>query len=297
MKKMLFFVNPNAGSGEVASHLMEIIQRFSLADYFVTVYPTRRAREITEIIAQRGEDYDAIVATGGDGTFNETVSGMMQLEHPPVLGYLPSGTTNDVASSLGLSRDTMEAARVAVEGTARHLDVGSFNARWFTYVAAFGAFSDVAYSTPQEEKRALGRMAYVLSGAKSLVEIRPIPVTVEWEGGKIQEEVIFGMVSSTTSVGGFKATKEWNIALDDGLFEVVLIKSLKNLRDFPSAATALLRREFDNPYFHYFKASQVKFTFDYPVPWTLDGEFGGNVTDVTVDNHNRAIQIMVPNQA
>lgn len=295
MENMLFFVNPNAGSGSVATHLMQIIQRFAGAGYSVTVYPTSRPKEITEIIAQRGGDYERIVATGGDGTFNETVSGLMQLEHPPILGYLPSGTTNDVASSLGLSLDTLEAARVVVEGQSRNLDVGSFNDRWFTYVAAFGAFSDVAYTTPQEEKRILGRMAYVLSGAKSLMDIGPIPTTVEWEGGKIQENVIFGMVSSSTSVAGFKPIGDWGIAMDDGLFEVLLIKEMKNVRDFPAAAAALRRQEYDNPLFHYFKANRVTFTFECPVPWTLDGEFGGNVTSVEVKNHQRAIQIKAPN--
>ncbi len=294
MENMLFFVNPNAGSGSVATHLMEILQRFSMADFSITVYPTRRAKEITEIITQRGGDYQRIVATGGDGTFNETVSGLMQLENPPILGYLPSGTTNDVASSLGLSLDTLEAARVAVEGTPRYMDVGSFNKDWFTYVAAFGAFSDVAYTTPQEEKRILGRMAYVLSGVKSLVDIRPIPVTVEWHGGKIQENIIFGSVSSSTSIGGIKAIGDWDIAMDDGLFEVVLIREMKNLRDFPEAAAAIRRREFGSQMFHYFKTNRVTFTFETPVPWTLDGEFGGNVTSASIQNHQRAIQIMAP---
>ncbi|MFI3313066.1 MAG: diacylglycerol kinase family lipid kinase [Eubacteriales bacterium] len=294
MENMLFFVNPNAGSGSVATHLMQIIQRFAQADFSITVYPTSRAKEITDVIAQRGGDYHRIVATGGDGTFNEAVSGLMRLEQPPILGYLPSGTTNDVASSLGLSLDTLQAANIAVAGTPRHLDVGSFNDLWFTYVAAFGAFSDVAYSTPQEEKRILGRMAYVLSGVKSLVDIRPIPVTVEWGGGKIQENILFGSVSSSTSIGGIKAIGDWDIAMDDGLFEVILVREMKNLRDFPEAAAALARQDFDNPLLHYFKTNRISFTFDTPTPWTLDGEFGGNVTQVAIKNHKQAIQIMAP---
>ncbi len=294
MENMLFFVNPNAGSGSVAIHLMQIVQIFSAADFSITIYPTSRAKEITEIIAQRGGDFHRIVATGGDGTFNETVSGLMQLENPPILGYLPSGTTNDVASSLGLSLDTLVAADVAVAGTPRYMDVGSFADAWFTYVAAFGAFTDVAYSTPQEEKRVLGRMAYILSGVKSLVDIRPIPATVEWHGERVQENFLFGLVSSSTSIGGIKVIGDWDIAMDDGLFEVVLVREVKNVRDFHEVAMALRRREFDNPLFHYFKASRVRFTFENATPWTLDGEFGGNVTDVTIQNHRKAIQIMAP---
>ena len=200
-RKMLFFVNPKAGQLELRNRLMEVLSVFTAAGYDVTVHTTLGAGDLTSFLIREAEHYDLVVCAGGDGTLNETVSGLMQLHHRPLLGYLPAGTVNDVAATLGLSRDPVEAARTVIGGTPYAIDIGSLGQdRWFTYVAGFGAFTDVSYQTPQQDKRIFGRLAYLLNGVKSLGEIRPIHVRVETDTETIEDDVLLGLVCSTTSV-------------------------------------------------------------------------------------------------
>ena len=294
-KKLLFFVNPNAGHAEIRSSLMEVLQIFTVGGYDVTVHPTTGPRDLTRCIASYGSGYDLIVCTGGDGTLNEAVSGLMQLERRPPLGYIPGGTCNDVASTLGLSHDPITAAQDIVHGRLFPLDIGSFGPdRWFTYVAAFGAFTDVAYQTPQEDKRVLGRMAYLLAGVRALGDIKPIHMRVICDGQTVEADVLDGLVCSTTSVGGFKARPELNISLNDGKSEVILIRDIKNIIDFNAITTGLMKCDFQNDYFITYQTDKVRFEFDRPVAWTLDGEYGGDVTEIDIRNNQRAVSILVP---
>ena len=223
----------------------------------------------------------------------------MQLEHRPPLGYIPGGTVNDVASSLGLSRDPVVAAQDIVHGKPFAIDIGAFGEnRWFDYVAAFGLFTNVPYQTPQVDKRIWGRMAYFFNGVQALGEVHPVHARVSWDGKTVEADIIDGLVCSTTSVGGVKATRavgEFGISMNDGLYEVVLIRDIKNLADFSAVAAKLLWMDFsDENYFITAQTSAIRFEFDDPVAWTLDGEFGGSVTDVTIQNHSRAIEMIVP---
>ena len=299
-KKMLFFINPNAGHAEIRNCLMEVVQIFSVGGYDVTVHPTSAPKELTKKIVEDGAQYDLIVCTGGDGTLNEAVSGLMQLDAAvrPPLGYIPGGTVNDVASTLGLSKSPLTAARDIVCGREFAMDIGQFNeGRWFCYVAAFGLFTQVPYETPQEDKRALGRLAYLLEGVRTLADVKPIHVKVTCDGHTEEAEVIDGLVCSTTSVGGFKLGQpELGIALDDGKSEVVLIKNIRNLADFGNVAAHLLRLEFQNDAFIWRQTGDVQFSFDEPVSWTLDGEFGGTHTDVRIQIHKQALKILVPSE-
>ena len=296
-KKLLFFINPNAGHAEIRATLMDVLAVFARAGYETTVHMTAHPRDITEQIAARGAQYDLLVCTGGDGTLNEAVSGLMALpegKRPP-LGYIPGGTVNDVASTLGLSKDTLRAANEIVTGRPFPMDIGAFgHDRYFAYVAAFGIFTDVPYETPQADKRVWGRLAYIMNGAGALGRLKPTHVRVTC-GGKTEEaDVLVGLVTSTTSVGGFKATKDLGISLNDGLYEMVLVRDTKNLAEFNLAASRALRMEFDNDSFIFARASELRFEFDTPTAWTVDGEFGGSVTDVTISNNHRAIDIIVP---
>lgn len=293
-RKMLFFVNPQAGQQELRQHLLEVLQVFSSADCTVTVHLTRHAQDITEQIRLHGGEYDLIVCAGGDGTLNEAVSGLMTLDAPPLLGYIPGGTVNDVASTLGLPKHPVEAARAIVHGTPRSLDVGQFGAdRWFTYVAGFGAFTDVAYETPQAEKRLLGRMAYLLTGAKGLDKIKPIPTKFRVNGRDYEDDLLLGLVCSTTSVGGFQAGSLLDVSLDDGLSEVILVRNITSLADLNGIGTLLIKRQFDPRFFHVFQTDHISFSFPEPVKWTLDGEFGGSVSEVSLENRRRAVNILV----
>lgn len=294
-RRMLFLVNPNAGHAEIRCCLMEVLQIFTAGGYEVTVHPTLGPKDLTRQIAQRGGQYDIIVCTGGDGTLNEAVSGLMGLEYRPRLGYIPGGTVNDVASTLGLSHDPIRAAQDIVHGNPFAIDIGSFGEdRWFTYVAAFGLFTDVAYETPQQDKRALGRLAYLLNGVRALSDVKSVHVRLHCQDQTVEADVLDGLVCSTTSVGGFKTTKALPIALNDGKSEIVLVRNFKNLADFSAAAGCLLRQDFQAPYFITFQAEEATFEFDEPVAWTLDGEYGGTLRQVCVRNCRRAIEIMVP---
>ena len=294
-KKMLFFVNPKAGQLELRTHLLDILDIFTAGGFDVTVHATQGPRDITEQIIRRGSGYDLIACGGGDGTLNEAVSGLMALETRPVLGYIPGGTVNDVAATLGLSKNPIEAAKTIVGGRPYTIDIGSFGPdRWFTYVAGFGMFTDVAYETPQQDKRIFGRLAYLVNGARSLSGIKPIPMRMQVDGKVIEDNVLLGLVCSTTSVGGFHAKAAQDISLDDGLSEVVIVKNITSVSDLNAIGTLLLKREFDPKFFYTFQTNQVRFDFPAPVKWTLDGEFGGSVHTVELRNHTRSVDILVP---
>lgn len=294
-KKMLFLVNPKAGRAEIRNNLLDVLNLFTAAGYDVMVHPTQKAKEIPALIGQIGGGYDCVVTCGGDGTLNETVTGLVQLDAPPLLGYIPSGTVNDFATSLQLPRDVMQAAEVVLHGREFRCDVGIFNGRPFAYVAAFGAFTAVSYETPRAEKQALGRAAYLLQGIRSLSEIRPYWVRLEHDGIVEEDEVVFGMVSNSISIGGFKTMPNPDeIALDDGLSEVVLVRRIKTILDMNAVTSALLRQDFSSEHFLCFKTAHLRMTFCEEVPWTLDGEFGGNVQEAVIENRCRAFRIMTP---
>ena len=296
-KKLLFFLNPNAGHQELKTHLLDILQVFTAAGWEVTVHPTQHPGDITEQILLRAKDFDRIVCAGGDGTLNEAVSGLMQLDRRPPLGYLPCGTVNDMAHTLGLSRSPLTAAEAVVKGTPTAIDTGRFcQDRWFTYVAGFGAFTDVSYETPQADKRIFGRLAYLAGGVRSLGEIRPLHTRFTVNGQEYEDDLLLGLVCSTTSVGGFKAAGPMtkNVSLNDGLFEVVVAKSITNVQDLNAIGTLLVKREFDPKFFYTFQTDRIRFEFPAAVKWTIDGEFGGAVRNVEIENQNNAVEIIVP---
>ena len=295
MKKMLFFVNPAAGREEMHFQLMDVLDRFTAAGYDVVCHPTQKPRDIPEVIAATGSQYDMIVTCGGDGTLNETVSGLMTLEHRPLLGYIPAGTVNDFATSLHIPKTIPEAVTNIIEGVPFAVDMGGFNGdKFFTYVAAFGAFTKVSYATPHASKQALGRAAYILEGIRSLTDIRPIHVVATTANQVIKDDVILGMVSNATSVGGFKALDDSIVKMDDGLNELILVKAPKALADYNAIVGCLIARDFSPSYFHIIQTDHVTLRFDEPVPWTLDGEYGGDTAEATIVNIPTPIQIMVP---
>lgn len=296
-KRMLFLVNPKAGQSELRTNLLEIIDVFTAGGYDVTVHTTQSQGDLTQWIAQHGGQFDRIVCAGGDGSLNEAVSGLMQLENRPALGYIPGGTVNDVAHTLGISREPVKAAQDIISGVPQAVDVGKFCAdRWFTYVAGFGAFTDVSYETPQSEKRLMGRLAYLFNGVKTLDKIRPIPMRMQVDDRIIEDEVLVGLICSTTSVGGFRPKNPIlkGVSLDDGLFEVIVVKNMTSLQDLNGIGTLMTKREFDPKYFHTFQTGKIRFDFPSPVKWTLDGEFGGALQTVEIENHHKAVEILVP---
>ena len=291
-KKLLMIVNPTAGRSKPRGPLFDAAALFSQAGYLLSIRQTESPGDAIKIAAECGEDTDVVVAVGGDGTLNEVISGLQTLEHPPVVGYLPQGSTNDFANSLGIPKNMEEAARVAVNGTPFPCDVGGFNGDTFVYVAAFGLFTEVSYQTSQQMKNILGHAAYILEGAKHLMDITSYRMKVSHDGEIIEDEFIYGMVTNSLSVGGFKGISGPDVLLDDGLFEVTLIKNPKNPIELNKILAGLANRENDNELIYSFKTSELHVESEEEVPWTLDGEFGGSHTDLTITNLNKQITIM-----
>lgn len=293
-KRMLFVINPNAGKGRIKNHLFSIVNLFSTAGYEVTVYPTKKPGDGERVVRERAAGYDLLVCAGGDGTLSEVAQGLMEIETRPPVGYIPAGTTNDFASSLKLPKNMLKAASAAVCGEPFPCDIGSFNDTYFTYVAAFGAFTDVPYATSQQFKNILGHLAYLLEGMKRLPTIRSFALHIEHDGEVVDDRFMFGMITNSTSTGGFKGLTGKGVKLDDGLFEASFIKMPNNLLDLQTIITALLRQEVNPKWICSFRTSRLQILSDKELPWTIDGEFGGAVQEVTIQNHRQAITIYRP---
>ena len=292
MKKLLFVFNPFSGKALVKNHLLEIVDIMVKADYEVTIYPTQSANDARKKVEKEAAKYDLVVCSGGDGTLDETVEGIMNCGKRIPLGYIPAGSTNDFATSLGIPKDMVRAASVAVNGNPFACDIGKFNDAYFVYVAAFGMFTEVSYKTSQGWKNVLGHAAYVLEGIKSLHEIPSFLMQAEFNNCCIQGEFIYGMITNSTSVGGFKGMTGKDVELDDGIFEVTLIKKPRNPKDLNEIITSLLNLVDDTEMIYSFKAREIKFTAKKEVPWTLDGEYGGSHIEVEVRNLQQAVDIV-----
>lgn len=299
MKKLLFVYNPRAGKEMLKPRLSDVLDIFVKAGYEVTVHPTQAYRDAYyQIKEYEVGKYNLIACSGGDGTIDEVATGMMKRREMgkdvvPV-GYIPAGTTNDFAKSLHIPRKPLAAADNAVKGVPFPCDIGKFNDSVFVYIAAFGIFTDVSYETDQAVKNVLGHMAYILEGAKRIFNIPSYKIKVEHGGEVIEDEFIFGMVTNSRSVGGFSNMVGKNIVFDDGLFEVTLIKTPKNPIALQEIIAALLIEQVDTKHMYTFKTKKITFDSVEEIPWTLDGEFGGEQDYVEIENVQKAMEIMVP---
>lgn len=292
-KKLLFIYNAKSGKAKIRNKLVDIIDVFIKAGYRVESYQTQCPMDASAKIAKDGVDFDMIVCSGGDGTLNEVVSGTMKLENKPIIGYIPSGSTNDFGKTLGLYKDMVKSANVAVNGRPVSVDVGEFNGnKNFVYIAAFGVFTDVSYQTPQNMKNILGHQAYILEGIKSLPSIKAYRMKVEYENGRFEDEFIYGMISNSESAGGFKGISGKNVILDDGLYEGTFIRKPRSPIELTSIINSIISGNIKSDAIYNFKTSKIKIKSKEPVSWTIDGEFGGEHTEVNILNHMNAIQIM-----
>lgn len=292
MKKMLFIYNPMAGKEQIKNKLSEIVQIFCGAGFEVTIFATRGKEDATNIVLEKGEQYDYVVCSGGDGTMNEVAAGLIKLEKRPVCGYIPAGTVNDFASSLKIPKVMKNAARLITEGSVFKCDLGQFNDRYFTYVSGFGAFTEVSYQTPQEWKNALGKAAYFIEALKHITEIKAHHMVIEYDGERVEDDFMLGLVSNSVSVAGYKAYSKMNIMMDDGLFEALFIRNIRNPLELQAALNALMSKKFDSDRMLQFSSSRIKITCDDDVQWTLDGEDGGFCREVTMTNHQYALPII-----
>ncbi len=292
-KKLMLILNPTAGSGSGVLAIGPAMEVLYKGGFVPTVFYTGGVGEATQFVLEHAEEYDCVVCIGGDGTLSETVTGLAQLSSPPPLGYIPQGTANDVAASLGLSKNPVQAAKIIVRGRTESLDVGRFNeSEYFTYIAAFGAFTEVSYETPRQYKQTLGHLAYVLQGMSQLQKISAYHTIVEFDEGTIEDDLIFGSVSNTKSVAGIVKLKKLGIELNDGLFEVTLVRNPANVIEMNKIVSNVLSQNFNGDQVIMFQSKHVKFTFEKPVKWTRDGEAGGAHQEVELSNIRSAISIL-----
>lgn len=292
-RRMLFVINPKAGKAGIKNHLLKILDIFAKNGYEVTVHITRKKGDACRVAATKAAEYDLLVCSGGDGTLDEVVTGMVKSGKSFPIGYIPAGSTNDFASSLELPKNMERAAAAIVKGSPFACDVGSFNEDIFVYVAAFGLFTEVSYGTGQEMKNLLGHLAYVLEGAKHLTNIKSYKMRFTHNNGVIEGDFIYGMITNSVSVGGFKNLTGKDVALDDGEFEVTLIRRPRNPIELNKLVSALLDKNPENEFIYWFKTGKLTVESRTEVAWTLDGEFGGNHKKAVIENHRGAMEIMV----
>lgn len=296
MKKMYFIVNLVAGKALIAKKLGKIIDEFVKADYEVTVHTTQSSEDVVNVAQYACKSgFDLIVCAGGDGTLSNCLQALMRSEKKIPLGYIPAGTTNDFAKGLRIPKDTMAAVRQIIEGTPVPQDVGGFNDDYFTYIVAFGAFTNITYETSQQVKNLFGHTAYILNGILQLTNIKATRMKIEYGSNVIEDDFVFGMVSNTASVAGLFSMEDF--MLDDGVFEVLLIKKPANPLQLQQIIHSLLnmKGDIDKDYIKLFRTNKITFTCigDEPIAWTRDGEYGGDSRVNTVFNYNKAVSFIV----
>lgn len=297
MRKIFFVYNPNAGRGLIGTKLNEIIQILAGQRNELIVAPTTGYQDALKRVEDLPDGYDLVVCSGGDGTLDEVVTGMMKRlpEKRIPIGYIPAGTANDFARSLQIPRNMTEAATVAMIGKAFPCDIGSFNNDTFVYIASFGIFTDVSYSTKQEVKNVLGHMAYILEAMKSLVNIKSYQMKVISEEMEFEGDFLFGMITNSTSVAGFQGLVRNEVVFDDGVYEVTFIKRPKNPLEIQELLAAMIDAKLDSNYMYSFRTKRLVLEAEEFVPWTLDGEFGGEHQQVVIENNQKAVEIVIKN--
>ncbi len=291
MKKLLFIFNPTAGRGKLKSKLYDIIDSFIKHGYRVQVYPTQYKGDATALIEKETDQYDLLVVAGGDGTLNEVITGMMTANKVAPIGLIPAGSMNDVGHSFKISRNIMNAVHNVMTGKPYSMDIGKFNDKFFVYVAAFGAFTDISYTTSQKNKNMIGNLAYYLEGIKKLSELKPRLIRVQYEDKVIEEEFLIGLVTNSLYIGGFKNLSYDKTSLNDGLLELLLVKMPKNIIDLEMIVSSLINYKINENLMYYIQAASLTITSE-KMEWTLDGEFGGVYEQVEISTCNKAIKII-----
>ena len=292
MKNMLLIVNPYSGQKKAVKLLAEIIAMFNRADYAVQVYMTAGPGDATEVVARVCETVDLVVCCGGDGTFNETIAGLLRVGAKTPVGYIPAGSTNDFASSLRLSTDILEATQDIILGHPVAYDAGLFGGRVFSYVASFGAFTRTSYTTPQSIKNALGHTAYVLEGIQELSQIRKEHIRMIIDGEEIEDDFLFGAICNSTSVGGILTLDPQVVDLQDNKLEILLVRAPRNLSEIHECILALNSQKYNCAMVTFRSATHIRIFADPDMPWTLDGEREEGHSEVVVTPEHLAYRLV-----
>ena len=293
MKKLLLVMNPRSGTRKANKVLPDILSEFCAADYEVSIYMTQKQGDCRKEVSRRANQMDLIVCCGGDGTFNEAVSGVLDAGTRTPIGYIPSGSTNDFAASLGIPTDPLKAARAILAGTPTEYDVCSFGGRYFTYIASFGAFTKTSYNTPQNIKNMLGHTAYVLSGIPEVTQIRSVPLRIDIDGETVEGNYVFGAICNSTSLGGVFNLDPKQVDLQDGQFEILLVRAPKNPAEVAECIQAVQKQVYNCSMVTFRSASRITLYPDPDTEWTLDGEWEPGHEQVLVENHQQAFRLMI----
>ena len=292
MKTMLFIMNPFAGQKRANRVLPDILLLFSQAGYDIHTVMTTGTGAATQAAQTQAGSVDLVVCCGGDGTLNETITGLLRSGAKTPLGYIPTGTTNDFAASLGLSHNPVQAAKDILEGEVHAYDAGRFGERYFSYVASFGAFTRSSYIVPQNIKNALGHTAYVLGGISELSQIRNEHIRMDIDGEIVEDDFLFGAICNSTSIGGILTLDPEQVDMGDGLFEVMLIKKPGSAQELQQVLSGIVRKRFDDRFVRFLHTANIRFESEEPVDWTVDGEYGGSVKTAEIENLHGAVFIL-----
>lgn len=297
MEKVLLIVNPCSGKAKMKTELLNVLEILSASGSLITVYPTKERGDATEFVKGLSEnEYEKIIVCGGDGTLNEVISGMMMAKNTVPIGYIPSGTLNEWSSGLNISRNIQTAAAELISGEKIKLDIGKFGDKFFTYTASFGAFTDASYSAPQDIKNALGQAAYFFEGIKSLANIKPVHLKFEADDRTVEGDFLFGAITNSMSVGGIVKFDETVVELNDGKFEVLLIRNPDNILKLQPIIDGILKKDLNREGMEFFKTETITVTGGDGLSWTLDGEYAKGEERVTISNIHNAIEFFVPQQ-
>ena len=294
--RVLAIINPTSGKGDIKEYIKEIRKNLQEQNMQVNIQLTKKEYNAKNIVIDHIEEADLILVCGGDGTFNETVSALMELEIKDVsIAYIPMGTTNDLARSLDMPIKDISVTKKLLESKAKILDVGKFNNnKYFCYVAAFGVITDVAYKTTQKAKNKYGRLAYYMKAIKELIRIPTYKVKIQFDEEELEGEFIYGGISNSESIAGFKWFNREDLDLSDGKFEGIFIRKRKKISGYFRLLSDFRHKDYMvNRDFVYFKANKIIVTTEKSVDWTIDGEFAGNMSVVNIENCNKAIELVV----
>ncbi len=292
MKDVLLIINPKAGKMQAKTAMYDIIAPLCSHGIDPTVHITSAQCDATQYIAEHGSKFDTVICVGGDGTLNETITGVISLEKPAAIGYIPAGSTNDLASSLGLPKDIPSAIKAIINGEPKYFDIGKLNDSYFSYIACFGAFTKTSYATPQNLKNSLGHFAYVLEGIKSLGEIKPYHAKITVDGDEVEGDYLYCAVSNSTSVAGMIKLDKDLVDFTDGIFEIILVKAPKDLIEFNKIISSITLGKFDTDMVSFFHGKDFTFTVKNKIGWTVDGEYAGSFRNAEIHCIHNKIQII-----
>ena len=292
-KKLLMIVNPTAGKAKSRSPLFDAAAVLSQAGYLLSIHNTAFPGDAAQTTAALGREYDVVVAVGGDGTLNQVVSGLMTMKERPLLGYLAKGSTNDFAASLQIPSNPVAAAALIAKGTPQKLDIGCWNSRYFVYVASFGAFTQTSYTAPQSAKNILGHLAYLLEGVKDLNTLRPYHVKITADGEVLDGSYLFGAVCNSTSIGGLMHLNSEYVVLDDGKFEMLLIRRPKSAGDLSNLLIALIDQDYDYEGLVFRHVSSIHVETAENIPWSLDGEYAASTPVIDIVNRQQSLTMLL----